>query len=98
MGQFTSLNPLLQSFLCSANEAIALREDAVSRLNSGLPVCATEQRRVRESWDRLQLEIQRLRCLRQMQGISCIIAASLNERFLITLELYREAAYLTPTG
>ena len=86
----------MQSFLCSANEALAIQDDAVSKLNSGTTVCSAQQRRLTESWERLQWEIQRLAHLRRRQGI-CVIATCLNERYLTKLECFREAAYLLPS-
>jgi hypothetical protein len=93
--QFTSLGSLLQSFLCSANEALAIQDDAIWRLKSGTAISPIQQRRFIESWDRLQWEIQRQQYLYQSnKGRPCIAAARLMERYVIKLERFREAAYL----
>src|SRR5215831_2992068 len=97
MARFTLLNPLLQSFLCSAYEAQAILDDARWTLGYK-PLSSIQLRHLRESRDRFQWEMDRLARLRLADDMSCTKAACLMEKFLTTLECFREAAYLGPPG
>ena len=95
--QFKSLGSLTQSFLCSANEALAIQDDAIWRLKSGAAISSIQQSRLKESWDRFLWDMQRQRCRCQSEGKSCIPAARLMEKYVIKLERFREAAWLGRT-
>jgi hypothetical protein len=97
MAQFTLLNPLLQSFLCSAYEAQAILDEARWTLQYK-PLSSMQLKRLKESRDRLEWEMARLARLHLAGNMSCTTAACLMEKFLIKLECFREAAYLGPPG
>lgn len=91
MNSFSSLDPLIQSFVSAAREALAVQIDFTSRLKIGIPVSTAQKRQLAESWNCVQREIDRLSWLFKAQGSSCVVAGCLNAQFLRALELFRHA-------